>query len=273
MCFFAGTSRSYSSDKIVAVSDTNIFARKASPDKQFIVYQMQLRSKDPVAMILPLPVAGKSRADAVRFISLESNPSFFSDIRRCFERPVYYPRSHSDGGAGFSFGGPDFLPPPPLPVVEVGRFIASYVPSIKDFSRLNQKFVLPKNVWEALPQYKDYGFAIFQLDINKNKDSRIHSMAFEFNTRLENTLFFPTMHVHDGKIHPKEHFDHTFFFQTNHIGKIRQSETLASFERAGIFVKDAISSEIVYPQNYIYSKKMQGLLPNEDTLCESKFIV
>ncbi len=38
-------------------------------------------------------------------------------------------------------------------------------------------------------------------------------MAFAFSTRMPETLFFPTVHVHDGRYHETAHFDHILFCQ------------------------------------------------------------
>jgi len=46
-----------------------------------------------------------------------------------------------------------------------------------------------------LPIYEDFGFAVFKLRAGLK---RIHSMALEFPRRDPKSLFFPTVHVHDG---------------------------------------------------------------------------
>ena len=50
-----------------------------------------------------------------------------------------------------------------LEVVRVGNFEASFVPTQKDFSRLDERFRLPKAAWKLLPAYESYGFAVFKL--------------------------------------------------------------------------------------------------------------
>lgn len=85
----------------------------------------------------------------------------------------------------------------PLRVHEVGSFEASFVPSLADFSRLDARFRLPDGLWEGLPIYADYGFAVFKLKAGERK---VHPMAFEFASRDRRQLFFPTVHIHDGQI-------------------------------------------------------------------------
>jgi hypothetical protein len=254
MCCFSGP--------VERVSNTNLFARKSGSDKQLLVYQMQIRTKIPVAMILPLPVEEKSRENAVRFISLSNYPDFFSDLASGFRLPQHFtPPPY--GGAGLSMGVPS------LPVVNVGDFIASYVPSLKDFKRLDTQFALPPNTWESLPEYSDYGFAVFQLNMNKGEDMMIHPMALEFTTRLKNTLFFPTVHIHDGKIHSSEMFDHTLYLQTNHIGKLQYPNIKSSYQFASYFVKNPTVNDIIISNNFIHRLSLKEFLPNKDTLIQS----
>lgn len=47
----------------------------------------------------------------------------------------------------------------------------------------------------------------------KGKDQEVHPMAFRFPTRMPETLFFPTVHVHDGEYHETAAFDHTLYCQ------------------------------------------------------------
>src|SRR5205823_13970089 len=78
-----------------------------------------------------------------------------------------------------------------------------------DFARLNDRFRLPDETWSRLPRYKDSGFAVFQLAAGSLKT---HQMAFEFETAM-NSIYFPTLHIHDGQIHDTEEFDHILYLQ------------------------------------------------------------
>ena len=95
-------------------------------------------------------------------------------------------------------------------MVEVGSFVASFVPTVKDFSRLDEQFRLPDGTWDKLPAYKDYGFAVFKL---KKGEQKVHPMAFEFPRADKTRLFFPTVHIHDGKVHDQAGFDHVLYCQ------------------------------------------------------------
>ena len=130
MCMFSGP--------VVNVSETTIFARGSAEGRQFIVYGMTMKANDEVAMILPLPVPKKSAEDAVKFINLEKYPTFFDSMRIGFGAAL----ASGGGFGGFSVGKPKA----PLKVVDVGSFEASYVPSIPDFKRLDERFRLPGTV-------------------------------------------------------------------------------------------------------------------------------
>ena len=84
------------------------------------------------------------------------------------------------------------------------------MPAVKDFARLDERFRLPATTWDALPDYKDHGFAVFKL---KSGEKHVHPMAFEFPRADHKRLFFPTVHIHDGKVHKTATFDHELYCQ------------------------------------------------------------
>jgi hypothetical protein len=233
-----------------AVTDTNIFARAAKEGRQFLVYSMKLNAKEELAMILPLPVPPKPKEDAVRFINLEKYPDFFVEMHSGFPVP---PPTKSLGRAGGV--------PPALKVVEVGSFVASFVPSLKDFSRLDPRFKLPDTVWDQIPAYKDYGFAVFQL---KKGEQKIHPMAFEFPRRDPQRLFFPTVHIHEGKWTPRAEFHHALYCQKSGGEEITMWEETP--QPANLFMKKVeLSQGIVDPEGHCYRRQITGMRKNEDT--------
>lgn len=245
MCCFSG--------KVQLVADTNIFARAAKDGRQYLVYSMRLDTKSDVAMILPIPVPKASKEDAVRFINLEKYADFFAELRMGF--PVKGGRGHSLGGAVAPAGGA-------LKVVEVGSFIASFVPTQADFTRLDAKFRLDPSVWDKLPQYKHWGFAVFQL---KKGDQKVHPMAFEFPRAVPKALFFPTVHIHDGAVHDRAKFDHMLFAQ------FTGGETIPHWEEspqpAEMFMTNLGKAEgIVAGKHHVYRKVMQGTFKNTDVV-------
>jgi hypothetical protein len=236
---------------VITVTDTNIFARAAKDGRQFLVYSMQLNAKEELAMILPIPVPKASKEDAVRFINLEKYPEFFAELRAGF--PVPLPPRGNKGGDSNTLG---------LKVVEVGSFVASFVPSVADFRRLDERFRLPTEAWEKLPAYKDFGFAVFQL---KSGEHKIHPMAFEFPRADRKHLFFPTVHIHDGTVKAKARFHHTLFCQKS-AGEDLMTWT-ESTRPAGMFMKNVAASQgIVDAEEHCYKKVMVGELKNDDVL-------
>src|SRR6185295_3169401 len=216
------------SAKVDRGADTSIFARSVENGRQLLVYSMTISTKNDVAMILPLPVPPNSPDDALRFIDLKGYPDFFHDLKLGFPEPV----SRSVLPAASKS-----RPTPaaePLPVVQVGNFEASFVPAIKDFGRLDARFRLPDQTWDALPAYKDYGFAVFKL---KKDATTVHPMAFEFPRQDPKKIFFPTVHIHDGQVRDKASFDHALYCQKREADKTSLPEWRESDTPAARFMK------------------------------------
>jgi hypothetical protein len=247
MCCFSGP--------VEEVANTRIFARGTKEGGQIIVYSMELESAREVAMILPLPVKQPAKEDAVRFISLKEYPDFFDDMEAGFPRP------NSEPSRGGPLPTPDVLAEPKLVVVEVGDFIASFVPTVADFARVDERFRLGANVWNKLPIYKDSGFAVFQLKRGKQK---VHPMAFEFPRRNPEQLFFPTVHIHDGQVHPTADFQHLLYCQAEGKNLMRWRE---SPQPAGMFMtKLAKAPGVVEPDQHCYRSAIRGKYKNADVL-------
>ena len=248
MCCFSGAVRH--------VEGTKIFARAIDATRQALVYSMVIDAPQPVAMILPLPVG----EGAVQFVNLEGYPGFFDDLERGFPVP-----------AARSFGP---APQAKLEVHRVGSFVASFVPQPADFARLDPQFRMPANVFDRLPLYRDYGFAVFQLS---DPHAKIHPMAFTFPRRHPEQLFFPTVHVHDGAVHDTAHFDHALFMQLPepvcppelriHGGDaIERRGWSPSFVPAGKFMDMARAQGLVDENAPVRVRRLAGKLPNEDIL-------
>jgi hypothetical protein len=239
---------------VITVTDTNIFARAAKDGRQFLVYAMHLNAKDELAMILPIPVPKATKDDAVRFINLEKYPEFFAEMRLGF--PVVLPPSRGPKP------GNEPNAPTALKVVEVGSFVASFVPSVADFKRLDEQFRLSTEVWDKLPNYQGFGFAVFQL---KKGEHKIHPMAFEFPRADPKQLFFPTVHIHDGTVKLRARFHHTLYCQNTAEEKLMQ--WTESMRPAGMFMTKIDAAQgIVDAEAHCYKKMMVGDFKNEDIL-------
>lgn len=193
------------------VADTRMFARLDSGHRQVLVYQMSVQIEEALAMVLPLPVPPDAGENAIQFINLEKFPTFFEDVGEMVkvwvdERRV--PRRTDDT---LSARDPGFAT---LAVHAVGRYEASFVPSVHDFERLDPRFRLSPEILKDVGLYDDWGFAVFKLrESGAGRREAVHPMAFSFPTRHRFSIFFPTVHVHDGKVQATARFDHLLYFQ------------------------------------------------------------
>jgi hypothetical protein len=242
--------------RAATVADTNIFARSSANGRQFVAYSMTFGAPEDLAMILPIPVPRNSKDDAVKFINMEKYPYFFYDLRNGF--PQRRPNMGFGGMGGY--GGVPGGNAAPLKVEQVGAFEASFVPTTKDFGRLDERFRLPADTWDKLPRYKDYGFAVFKL--KKGESQRIHPMAFEFPRADKRRLFFPTVHIHDGKVHARASFDHALYTQPDYM-LIGWKE---SPRPASMFAKASQSQGLLDGRRHVYLREMRGIYKNDDIL-------
>lgn len=244
MCCFSG--------RVEEVADTRIFACGARQDRQVLIYEMKVSVDQPVAMVLPIPTPTRSFEDAVRFVSLEAYPEIFDDLAKAFPPP-----------------------PPPLPasllpleraagytrlaVHHVGAFVASFVPSLDDFDRIDPLFRIRTILFECIPDYVGWGYVVFQLATTAHRLTRIHPMAFEFPTRYPDRLFFPTLHIHDGAVNPLARFAHTLYVQ----GKDPESWTRAS--SLGGFVDPRRAADLINVGAPAWRTEIHGEQLNCDT--------
>ena len=257
MCCFAGAGD-------VQVHGTKIFARLVAPGVQALAYQMEYAAKSPTAMILPLPVVLPAKEGSVRFKNLKEYPDFFDALAKGFLKPPTRSWSKSAEAPASAM----------LEVHDVGDFVASFVPKLSDFERVDPRFVLAPEVWTKLPAYADYGFAVFQL---KELSGSPHPIALEFDSRLQGQLFFPTVHIHDGSVHEKDTFDHVLYAQAPGLdalvgdydgpssvdrktGFVRSREKVAGFADAGR-AQGLLAADLL-----MHQVSLNGLLPNRDTV-------
>jgi hypothetical protein len=245
------------SKPVISVTSTNIFARPAADGRQFLVYSMSIHADTDLAMILPLPVKQPAGEKDLTFIDLKGYPDFFRDMERGFPQPDKVSRHWSLLAPATASAGAK------LEVQQVGDFEASFVPTVSDFSRLDERFRLPEGTWKDLPGYQNYGFAVFKL---RPGVMRIHPMAFSFPRRDPHTLFFPTVHIHDGAVHPKAHFDHALYCQPSAEGHPKTTSWRESSGHPASFMMVKQTRDIVLPDQHCYKKEMRGEFANEDTL-------
>ena len=227
--------------------------------RQFVAYSMTLEMAEPLAMVLPIPVAKGSDEKAVRFIDLENYQNLFGDLDAGFPKPPSKDLLDTTASAIASAAVN-------LQVIQVGNFEASFVPAVNDFSRLDERFRMPPDLFAKMPDYRHFGFAVFKL---KPGAQTVHPMAFEFPTSLGAQVFFPTVHVHDGKVHPRAEFDHVLYCQPSGATHLKLSTWTESPKTAQHFVNVKESAGLVLAGEHCYKLEMHGMLPNKDTVLET----
>lgn len=243
MCCFSGP--------VSGVSSTRIFARLMGGGRQALAYQMRYAAAAPVAMILPLPTPQGSAEGAVQWVNLKGMPDLFTKLEAGF------PVMRSRGGPR-----PAAVEEQALAVVDVGDFVASFAPSRADLGRLDPVFRLPDGVLDALPLSAGGGFAVFQLKPGRGEP---HPMAFTFPTSQPDRLFFPTLHVHDGAVHPTAEFNHELYAQR----PVGAGPALAQWKEtpgvASQFMDVGPAQGLVDGALHVYKRSLWGSLPNQDT--------
>ena len=247
MCIFTGP--------VKTVSNTLIFARAGAAGVQLLVYRMDVEADAEVAMVLPIPVPAGSGEDAVRFIDMADCPEFFSILWPAW--PVPTPASGSARGAFAKAAAP------PLAVQAVGAFEASFVPTIADFTRLDERFRLPAGTWEKLPRYRTSGFVVFKL---RAGNLSIHPMAFSFPRADARTLFFPTVHIHDGQVHERAGFAHTLIMQPGSPGASVPDGWIESDLIPRQLADYAKVKDLVIPDQHLHKLSMHGEFDNRDVV-------
>jgi hypothetical protein len=231
--------------KEIEVSQTKLFAR-VDNGVQYLVYEMAIATSSDVAMVLPLPVAHVAD-DAVEFLDFSRAKGVFGELAKLFPIEDFLALS-------FDLRSMD-APRSKLVVHTVGSFEASYVPTLGDMDRLDKRFRISDEIWNALPQYANAGFAVFKLRSGKHT---IHPMAMKFATAEPQSIFFPTVHVHDGELHATARFDHALYLQapTPPAMKLELGTGKVSVEHT----HGAIAADLP-----VYRLRLHGERPNTDT--------
>jgi hypothetical protein len=195
MCIFSG--------KVAQVGGTSIFCTSLG-DEHATVYEMSATVETELAMLLPVPVRLGASEDDLRFVNLEDYRGFFADMKKLWDDPVAFASDSIIGNRGMAKGL--------LRVQDVGAYEASFAPTMADLDRLDPRFKLPKSVFDMLPDYDTFGFAVFKLKEGRGS-KRFHPMAYAYPAEDRRHLFFPTVHVHDGTVESVSEYDHRLYFQ------------------------------------------------------------
>jgi hypothetical protein len=232
----------------VKVGGTKIYAKKWWA-RQFLVYEAEVESSMQNAMVLPVPVAAPGTY--IELMDLSAFDHLFGDLLYYYVPPP--PRT----------GMPAFGPPQlTLDVVRVGSYEASIVPTLGDMVRLDARFHLSPALKDTLAsRYGDHAFVVYQFAAGKQK---LHPFGFTFESRYDQHLFFPTLHVHDGhSLSTDAWFDHYLFAQRSKLGERYQPlGYISAINRDGT-PRFPQFIETLAPLEY---ERRVGQLPNEDLL-------
>jgi hypothetical protein len=91
-------------------------------------------------------------------------------------------------------------------------------------------------------------------------------MAFLFPTAMPDRIFFPTVHIHDGKVHPQAEFDHSLYCQVAKGGLHSVTRWEESVQPAGRYVDVKLAQNLVVGERHLYRRQMNGNLSNEDVV-------
>ena len=239
---------------------------------QALVYQMKYSANTDLAMILPIPTPIRSHPDAVKFHDLSNHNDFFQEMDDLF--PVI-PTLGMRGLKSYAMSDND---DDMLEVHDVGDYQASFVPHLDDFDRLDARFKLPREIWESIPDYSDYGFVVFKLKATPmltrrgDQGKEVHPMAFVFENSSD-LIFIPTMHIHDGQAPAIEEFDHSIYVQTQielpvtSVEYQTNTNYLLSKKRAKHGMKP---NSLVDANDFIYRRRINGKHRNGDIHIPSK---
>ena len=238
---------------VTQVANTQIFARSCATGHQVLVYRMTIDADDELAMILPLPIkSGISEMD-VNFIDLSAYADFFEDFEKATMVSGWY-RSLSERD--------DTLAQSTLLVRNVGSFEASFAPTRADLDRLDSRFQLDPEVWANLSIYDDFGFAVFKLRPGLN---HIHPMAFTFPRRDPRSLYFPTVHVHDGHSVPAlADFDHELFFQSRMRVSLNRNWFHSTLPARTFMRETSLPPDLMDLGEQLYLTEIRGQYANRD---------
>lgn len=223
---------------------------------QVVIYSMTLDTDEDVAMVLPIPIRKDRDEKSVEFVNLALIPKLFEKLDRAFPEP------RSGSLSLDPFGGSNSAKA--IEVQSVGSFDASFVPTVGDFDRLDSRFRIEPAVWEGLPAYEDHGFVVFKLKAGNRK---IHPMAFAYPARDTSRITFPTVHIHDGKVHAEADFDHSLYCQSSSAEvRMRWQESVAL---PGGYLNLALTRGTIRGDEHVYKLSVRGIRRNEDLVVAS----
>ena len=90
-------------------------------------------------------------------------------------------------------------------------------------------------------------------------------MAFTFPSAMRDRIFFPTVHIHDGKVHRDAEFDHMLYCQTAgeniFVRRWDESNSLASQ-----FTHPNKAHGLIKSDQHVYRNSMSDMFKNQDII-------
>jgi hypothetical protein len=187
--------------KVNKVSNTKIYV---SPDeenaRQITIYSNEVATRTKNAMILPVP-----NPESIELLDLSKYSKFFEDCDNCFVRIPTLSLTRS-------YNLPHmYATSSILPVVQVGSYMASIVPSFDDFVRIDTSvFDIDDTLLSMLAKNYREGFG-FIVCLLKEGSHTYHPFAYTHRMKNPNRLFIPTRHYHPGETNTYADWDHTIY--------------------------------------------------------------
>lgn len=184
------------------VNSTQIFTCfSEDQSKQFLVYSNQVNTNEENnLMILPVP-----NPESVEFINLQKYTKFFDDCQKNFKY-VRHRATDSLLYASRSLSA-SIEDRPPLVIHKVGSYVASIVPSVADFDRLDPLvFDLDFNLQDILKSTYTSEFGFIACKLRKGAHT-YHPFAYIHKSHSGGLLFIPTLHYHAHQYGMNKHID------------------------------------------------------------------
>lgn len=179
----------------MSVSQTRLYVSpSANGARQLTVYENAVNTPTHNAMILPIP-----HPATVAFHDMSDHPEFFAKLDSQFNR-ILYPLRASLGPSR-----------PPLPVVTVGSYRVTVVPTA-DFSLVDSaEFTIPAEIQAHLAnRYGPHGYGFLVCRLIKGSHG-YHPFAYSHDIQEPGRLFVPTYHLHDGHPSAFAYWEHTIY--------------------------------------------------------------
>lgn len=175
---------------VLRVSKTRIAVAPLSDNRQLIVYENQVSQQPGARNAMVLPVPAGQPVTLVDFSKYPFGGNFWDDCDSLIPRAIT--NNAMSFGGGFGVATKDVET---LPVQRVGAYMASVVPSLADFGRLDASvFQLPKDIESILVEHYAAGFSFVVCLFTGNVGA--HPIAYT-SARLPNgNCFIPTRHAH-----------------------------------------------------------------------------